>query len=144
MAVLFVIGASCFTVGAIVTQWSSVSRPAIGYVFFVGSIFFTTASLLQYIEMSRAPRAVPELQAQDEQREDRIERQVRRRGQQQGDIHADDHEAERVRERGAHVPPSGEAVEAYAERKAAEAAEQRRRTGPEVQRARVIDPIAPG
>ena len=31
MAVLFVIGAACFTVGGIVTQWSSVSRPAIGY-----------------------------------------------------------------------------------------------------------------
>jgi hypothetical protein len=50
MAILFVIGASCFTVGAIVTQWSSVSRPAIGYVFFVGSIFFTTAACLQLAE----------------------------------------------------------------------------------------------
>jgi hypothetical protein len=50
MAVLFVVGASCFTVGAVVTQWSSVSRPAIGYVFFVGSIFFTTAAALQYAD----------------------------------------------------------------------------------------------
>jgi hypothetical protein len=50
MAVLFVIGASCFTVGAIVTQWSSTSRPAIGFVFFGGSIFFTSAAYLQYAE----------------------------------------------------------------------------------------------
>ncbi len=50
MAVLFVIGAACFTLGGIVTQWSAVSRPAIGYVFFVGSIFFTTAAALQYAE----------------------------------------------------------------------------------------------
>lgn len=50
MAVLFVIGAACFTVGGMVTQWSAVSRPAIGYVFFVGSIFFTTAAALQLAE----------------------------------------------------------------------------------------------
>ena len=50
MAVLFVVGAACFTVGGIVTQWSAVSRPAIGYVFFVGSIFFTTAAALQFAE----------------------------------------------------------------------------------------------
>jgi hypothetical protein len=50
MAVLFVIGAACFTLGGVVTQWSAVSRPAIGYVFFVGSIFFTTAGYLQYAE----------------------------------------------------------------------------------------------
>ena len=50
MAVLFVIGAACFTLGGFVTQWSAVSRPAIGYVFFVGSIFFTTAGYLQFAE----------------------------------------------------------------------------------------------
>ena len=58
MAVLFVIGAACFTLGGIVTQWSSVSRPAIGYVFFVGSIFFTTAAALQYAESLASGRRI--------------------------------------------------------------------------------------
>ena len=61
MAVLFVIGAACFTVGGIVTQWSSVSRPAIGYVFFVGSIFFTTAAALQYAESLASGRRIDRL-----------------------------------------------------------------------------------
>jgi hypothetical protein len=58
MAVLFVIGAACFTLGGVVTQWSSVSRPAIGYVFFVGSIFFTTAAVLQYAESLATHRRI--------------------------------------------------------------------------------------
>ena len=58
MAVLFVIGASCFTVGGVVSQWSSTSRPAIGYVFFVGSIFFTTAASLQFAESLATHRRI--------------------------------------------------------------------------------------
>ena len=58
MAVLFVVGAACFTVGGTVTQWSAVSRPAIGYVFFVGSIFFTTAATLQYAESLASGRGI--------------------------------------------------------------------------------------
>jgi hypothetical protein len=58
MAVLFVVGAACFTLGGIVTQWSAVSRPAIGYVFFVGSIFFTTAAALQYAESLGSGRGI--------------------------------------------------------------------------------------
>ena len=58
MAVLFVVGAACFTLGGIVTQWSAVSRPAIGYVFFVGSIFFTAAAALQYAESLGSGRGI--------------------------------------------------------------------------------------
>lgn len=58
MAVLFVVGASCFTVGGIATQWSSTSRPAIGYLFFVGSIFFTTAASLQFAESLETHRPI--------------------------------------------------------------------------------------
>jgi hypothetical protein len=58
MAVLFVIGASCFTVGGIASQWSSTSRPAIGYVFFVGSIFFTSAAALQFAESLATHRRI--------------------------------------------------------------------------------------
>jgi YrhK-like protein len=50
MAVLFMIGSACFVVGAVVSQWASGKRPGIGAVFFVGSIFFTSAAYLQYSE----------------------------------------------------------------------------------------------
>jgi YrhK-like protein len=50
MAVLFAIGSACFALAAIVSQWASVSRPAIGVTFFVGSIFFTVAAYLQFSE----------------------------------------------------------------------------------------------
>jgi hypothetical protein len=40
----------CFVVGAVTSQWGSSSRPAIGVTFFVGSIFFTSAGYLQYVE----------------------------------------------------------------------------------------------
>ena len=58
MAVLFAAGSACFTVGGIVAQWSSVSRPGIGVVFFVGSIFFTIAAFLQCGEARAAGRQV--------------------------------------------------------------------------------------
>jgi YrhK-like protein len=50
MSVLFALGSLCFTVAAIAAQWASASRPGIGVTFFVGSIFFTCASYLQYSE----------------------------------------------------------------------------------------------
>ncbi len=55
MAVLFMIGASCFIAGAVVSQWGSASRPGIGVTFFVGSIFFTSAGYLQYSEAANVP-----------------------------------------------------------------------------------------
>jgi YrhK-like protein len=56
MAVLFVLGSACFTVGGIASQWASTSRPAIGVTFFVGSILFTSAAYLQYSEAVNAER----------------------------------------------------------------------------------------
>jgi YrhK-like protein len=53
MAVLFVIGAACFTVGGIASQWAA-TRPWIGATFFVGSLFFTSAAYLQYAEAVNA------------------------------------------------------------------------------------------
>jgi len=50
MSVLFAVGSLCFAVAAIASQWASSPRPAIGVTFFVGSIFFTCASYLQYSE----------------------------------------------------------------------------------------------
>ena len=58
MAVLFVVGSACFTVGGIASQWASTSRPAIGVTFFVGSLFFTSAAYLQYTEAVNAERGI--------------------------------------------------------------------------------------
>ena len=56
MAVLFVIGALCFTAGGIASQWAATPRPAIGVTFFVGSLFFTSAAYLQYSEAVNVER----------------------------------------------------------------------------------------
>ena len=50
IGLLFAIGSACFALAAIVSQWASVSRPAIGVTYFVGSIFFTVAGYLQFSE----------------------------------------------------------------------------------------------
>jgi hypothetical protein len=50
MAVLFAVGSLCFLVAAVASQWASSPHAAIGVTFFVGSIFFTSASYLQYLE----------------------------------------------------------------------------------------------
>jgi len=57
MAVLFAIGALCFTAGGIASQWAA-SRPWIGATFFVGSLFFTSAAYLQYAEAVNAERGL--------------------------------------------------------------------------------------
>jgi hypothetical protein len=61
MAVLFVIGSTCFTAGGIASQWAATPRAGIGVTFFVGSLFFTSAAYLQYsetvnVERRMAPR----------------------------------------------------------------------------------------
>jgi predicted membrane protein len=50
MGLLFAIGSACFALAAIVSQWASAPRPAIGVTYFVGSIFFTVAAYLQFNE----------------------------------------------------------------------------------------------
>jgi hypothetical protein len=58
MAALFVIGALCFTVGGIASQWAATPRPWIGGVFFVGSLFFTSAAYLQFSEAVNVERGL--------------------------------------------------------------------------------------
>jgi hypothetical protein len=50
MSVLFALGALCFAAAAIAAQWASTPRPGIGVTFFLGSIMFTAAAYLQYLE----------------------------------------------------------------------------------------------
>ncbi len=58
MSVLFSIGSTCFLVAALASQWATVPRGGIGITFFVGSIFFTSASYLQYSETVNVDRSV--------------------------------------------------------------------------------------
>jgi hypothetical protein len=59
MAGLFSIGALCFAVGGIASQWSiGVSGHATARIFFAGSIFFTSAAYLQYSEAVNAERGL--------------------------------------------------------------------------------------
>jgi hypothetical protein len=57
MGVLFAIGSTCFGLAAMASQWASAPRPGIGVTFFVGSIFFTTASGLQLLDSRGGSRA---------------------------------------------------------------------------------------
>jgi hypothetical protein len=56
MSLLFAAGSLCFAVAALASQWASSPRPAIGVTFFVGSIFFTSASYLQFSETVNVER----------------------------------------------------------------------------------------
>lgn len=54
IGVLFAIGSACFLVGPFPGFVQLVGAEADGVVFFVGSIFFTSAALLQYLEATNA------------------------------------------------------------------------------------------
>ena len=58
MAVMFAIGSLCFAFGGVAAQWESSPHAAIGVVFFVGSIFFTSAAYLQYAEAVNVERSL--------------------------------------------------------------------------------------
>ncbi len=58
IGVLFMIGSLCFAIGPIpaYVDWAGFTTDTATY--FIGSIFFTSAALLQYIEAARAPRTI--------------------------------------------------------------------------------------
>ena len=61
IAVLFMVGSACFALGAVPGYVSLVGLGADGVTFFVGSIFFTSAAALQYLEaVNTAPGMAPE------------------------------------------------------------------------------------
>jgi hypothetical protein len=62
---LFAIGSICFALGAAPGYVGSVGDEADAITFFVGSIFFTMAALLQYLEVANASRVPPGLQAHE-------------------------------------------------------------------------------
>jgi hypothetical protein len=54
-AVLFIVGSACFAVGSLAGYSSLVGARADAATYFVGSIFFTAAASLQYVECISAP-----------------------------------------------------------------------------------------
>ena len=61
IAVLFMIGSACFMAGSMVGYSTLVGAGADAVTYFVGSIFFTSAAYLQYVECISADRkALPE------------------------------------------------------------------------------------
>lgn len=55
IAVLFCVGSTCFTVGPLPAYEDLVGGNWVGITFFVGSIFFTSASYLCFLEAANAP-----------------------------------------------------------------------------------------
>ena len=58
MGVLFAVGSVCFALGSFPPYATAVGVTPDNITFFIGSIFFTTASFLQYTEVASAPSAV--------------------------------------------------------------------------------------
>lgn len=56
IGILFSIGASCFAIGAVPSYLTAVGNTYDGLTFFIGSIFFTSAAFLQYLEAANSPR----------------------------------------------------------------------------------------
>jgi hypothetical protein len=55
---LFAVGSSCFALGALPAYLDSVSARTDGLTFFIGSVFFTCASYLCFLEAANAPGAI--------------------------------------------------------------------------------------
>ena len=58
MGVLFALGSACFAVASLPPFFDTIAPGVVAGTFFVGSIFFTTASALQYREALAAPGGV--------------------------------------------------------------------------------------
>src|SRR4051812_15918652 len=57
IGVLFMVGSACFAVGSMPGYLDAVGGFADGVTYFVGSIFFTSAALLQYLEVVNTSRS---------------------------------------------------------------------------------------
>lgn len=58
MGALFAIGSVCFALGSLPLFFDAVPARTVGWTFFVGSVFFTSAAYLQYDEAAHAPAGV--------------------------------------------------------------------------------------
>jgi len=61
IALLFAIGSACFAVGVVPSYASAMGPSADAWTFFVGSVFFTSAGYLQFVQAINAPsNALPQ------------------------------------------------------------------------------------
>ena len=60
MGVLFAVGSVCFALGSFPPYATAVGATPDNITYFIGSIFFTTASFLQYMEVASTPSALVE------------------------------------------------------------------------------------
>jgi hypothetical protein len=58
IAILFMVGSVCFALGSVPAYAGWVGAAAVGTTFFVGSIFFTSAALLVYLEAVNSVRSL--------------------------------------------------------------------------------------
>jgi hypothetical protein len=57
MGLLFAVGSACFAGASIVAQWGSASVTVLAAVYFIGSLFFTTAAAMQFAQGGPGRRA---------------------------------------------------------------------------------------
>jgi hypothetical protein len=57
IGILFAVGATCFAIGAVPIYLNAVGNTLDGLTFFLGSLFFTTAAFLQYMETINTPHS---------------------------------------------------------------------------------------
>ena len=65
---LFAVGSTCFALGAAPRYVDAVGVAADGVTYFVGSLFFTTAAALQYLEVANASRTPPGAEVSERRR----------------------------------------------------------------------------
>jgi hypothetical protein len=63
MAALFIVGSACFALGSVPALSSVVSAKLIGCIYFTGSLFFTSAAYLQYVQAASAHRSADQQMA---------------------------------------------------------------------------------
>ena len=57
MGLLFAVGSACFAGASVVAQWGSASVTLLAAVYFIGSLFFTTAAAMQFAQGGPGRRA---------------------------------------------------------------------------------------
>jgi hypothetical protein len=57
IGLLFAVGSACFAGASIVAQWGSASVTVLAAVYFIGSLFFTTAAAMQFAQGGPGRRA---------------------------------------------------------------------------------------
>ena len=58
MGLAFMVGSACFALGSVPAYFDTINPSVVAWTFFVGSLFFTGASYLQFHAVQRAPASI--------------------------------------------------------------------------------------